>query len=501
MAASLRIEKINKSFPGVQALKDISLEIKKGEIHGLVGENGAGKSTLIKILGGVFLPDGGNIFCFDKKVTFSNPAQAIKEGISIIYQELNLVPTLSIAENIFLGKEKIVRYGQIQKIDRKTMNIEAKKVIGKLNVGDFNVTVPVGKLPVSKQQLVEIAKALMNNASILIMDEPTSVVTEKETNLLFKIMNDLRDQGITIIFVSHRLEEVTSICDRITIMRDGEKIITLDNRESIISKDEIVKYMVGRDLVDYYPAASEKPSDTIILETKKLSKQGMFQDISFSLHKSEILGFSGLIGAGRTELALTLFGAFPKDSGTFIVEGKEINSDSVSKSVKAGITLVPEDRKGSGLILGMSMEDNIGIPNEKLIADYGIISKKKRMVLALSCIKNLSIRPDFPKRKMLDFSGGNQQKTVIAKWLATKPKILILDEPTRGIDVGAKVEIYKLMRQLTKNGVSIIFISSEMPELLGMCDRILVMHEGQISGEFQKENFNQQEIMKAATGF
>ena len=501
MAASLRIEKINKSFPGVQALKDISLEIKKGEIHGLVGENGAGKSTIIKILGGVFLPDSGNIFCFDKKVTFSNPAQAIKEGISIIYQELNLVPTLSIAENIFLGKEKIVRYGQIKKIDRETMNIEAKKVIGKLNVGDFNVTIPVGKLPVSKQQLVEIAKALMNNASILIMDEPTSVVTEKETNLLFKIMNDLRDQGITIIFVSHRLEEVTSICDRITIMRDGEKIITLDNRESIISKDEIVKYMVGRDLVDYYPAASEKPSDKIILETKKLSKQGMFQDISFSLHKSEILGFSGLIGAGRTELALTLFGAFPKDSGTFIVEGKEINSDSVSKSVKAGITLVPEDRKGSGLILGMSMEDNIGIPNEKLIADYGIISKKKRMALALSCIKNLSIRPDFPKRKMLDFSGGNQQKTVIAKWLATKPKILILDEPTRGIDVGAKVEIYKLMRQLTKNGVSIIFISSEMPELLGMCDRILVMHEGQISGEFQKENFNQQEIMKAATGF
>lgn len=493
---------ICKSFPGVQALDHVDFSVRKGEIHAIVGENGAGKSTLIKVLGGVYAADSGEIKLNGENVHIANPTDSIKKGISIIYQEFNLVPTLSIAENIFLGKEITRGKGCLAALNRPAIFERAQKVMERLHMGSdsIDVTMPLEQLSIAKQQLVEIAKALENNASILVMDEPTAVLTEKETLALFDCIHELTAQGISVIFVSHRLEEVQEISERITILRDGHFIVTLDNTQHQVTKDEIVRYMVGRELVDYYPAAVIKPEEEAILSVRNLSKNGLFHDVSFDLHKGEILGFSGLIGAGRTEMAMTLFGAFQKDSGTIEIEGSPYNGRNIEQAVRAGITLVPEDRKGSGLNLIMSLADNIALPNPKRVSRHGVVSRTKKLKLAEDYIEGLSIRPNLPERAVRDLSGGNQQKVVIAKWLATKPKILILDEPTRGVDVGAKAEIYQLMRNLTAQGIGIIFISSDMPELLGMCDRILVMHNGEISGEFSRENMSQQALMRAAAG-
>ena len=498
----LNMQGISKAFPGVQALDNVSFELRAGEIHSLVGENGAGKSTLIKVLGGVYGADSGTIEIDGKQVEIHTPNEAIQLGVGIIYQEFNLVPTLSIAENIFLGKEMCSGKGISRRLNRKAMYRAAEEVLARLNMQDMDVSVQVGSVSVAKQQLVEIAKALVNESGILVMDEPTAVLTDRETEALYEVMDMLRKQGIGIVFISHRLEEVQKMADRITVLRDGKKIATIDNAQKDVEKDEIVRHMVGRELTDYYPPALEghSISDEVVLTVEKLSAEGMFSDVSFELHRGEILGFSGLIGAGRTEIAMTIFGAYAKSAGSVYVEGKELNARHISDAIEAGITLVPEDRKGSGLVLMMNMEDNIGLPNSKLVSSAGTIINEKRLKLAEKYIAELSIRPALPKRQVSEFSGGNQQKVVIAKWLATTPKILILDEPTRGVDVGAKAEIYALMRKLTAQGVSVIFISSEMPELLGMCDRILVMHEGSLSGSFMKKEFDQHEIMRAATG-
>ena len=498
----LDMKGISKAFPGVQALDDVSFDLRKGEIHSLIGENGAGKSTLIKILGGVYSADQGRIAIDGKPVSITRPNEAISLGISIIYQEFNLVPTLSVAENIFLGKELQRGRARLSRLDRRKMYDEARKVLERLKLRDVDVTAPVGSISVAKQQLVEIAKALGNNSRILVMDEPTAVLTQNESEALFAVMELLRQEGIGIIFISHRLEEVQRLADRITVLRDGRRIVTLDNAHRDVDKDEIVRNMVGRQLTEYYPPriAEMDPNAETVLEVENLSSEGLFENVSFSLKKGEILGFSGLIGAGRTEVGMTIFGACEKTGGTIRINGRALNAKGIPDAIQAGITLVPEDRKSSGLVLIMSMEDNIALPNSQLVSTMGRIVAAKRLALAKKYIEELSIRPDLPKRSVSDLSGGNQQKVVIAKWLATVPSVLIMDEPTRGVDVGAKTEIYTLMRKLTAQGVSIIFISSEMPELLGMCDRIMVMHEGSQTGMFERKDFDQNAIMRAAAG-
>ncbi|MCI8853137.1 MAG: sugar ABC transporter ATP-binding protein [Lachnospiraceae bacterium] len=493
----LELENIWKAFPGVQALSSIELTVEKGEIHALVGENGAGKSTLIKILGGVHRADQGRIKMNGEELAFSNPRDALKKGISIIYQEFNLIPTLSVAENIYLGKEL---HGRLGGLKRRDMCTHARQLLEQLGMGELNPGELVKNLSVARQQLVEIAKALSNETALLIMDEPTAVLTNRETEKLFQIMKSLKQKGMSILFVSHRLEEVQLLCDRITILRDGKNMVALDNKDHHVSKDVIVQHMVGRKLRDYYPRRKKSPGEKKVLEVQGLTKAGMFEDISFSLKEGEILGVAGLVGAGRTEVAKTIFGVWERDAGTIRLEGRELHLKNIREAIRAGITLVPENRKEEGLVLLMHMADNIGLPNASLIASGGVVEKKKLRKLAEDSIGLLDIRPPYPERNIGEFSGGNQQKAVIAKWLATSPKVLILDEPTRGVDVGAKTEIYMLMRRLTEQGVSILFISSEMPELLGMCDRILVMHEGRLTGEFHQEQMNQEEIMRAASG-
>ena len=490
---------ISKSFAGVKALTNMSFDLKKGEVHALVGENGAGKSTLMKVLGGVYKPDQGEIFVDEKPVVIMTPADSLSMGVSIIYQEFNLVATLSVAENIYLGKE-LRKGNKSVRLDRNTMFKGAHEVMCRLGMEDLDVKQLVAKLSVAQRQLVEIGKALLNDTRILVMDEPTAVLTERETQALFEVVETLKSQGISIIYISHRLEEIQKIADRITVLRDGQLITTLDNSDRMIEKDEIVKHMVGRDLNDYYPEGNATIEDEVVFRTENLSKEGMFKDINLSLYKGEILGLSGLVGAGRTELAKTIFGDYHADSGQMWLAGKEFVSSSIADSIKSGIMLVPEDRAQEGLVLGMSVADNICLPNAGLVSKVGVFNKKKKMTLVQRLVSDVAIRPELPLRKASDFSGGNQQKAVIAKWLATNPRVLLLDEPTRGVDVGAKAEIYTLMRQLTEQGVSILFISSEMLELLGMCDRLLVMHEGAITGEFVKDKMDQQAIMRAATG-
>lgn len=495
----LRMRNITKVFPGVIALKNVTFDQKKGEIHALVGENGAGKSTLMKILGGAYLPDEGNIEIGGKDAHIKTPRDALDHKISIIYQEFNLVPTLSIAENIFLGKE-LVKSG-IQNLDRKAMIEQSHRVIAKLGLEQLDFGALVRNLSVAQQQLVEIGKALFNNANILVMDEPTSVLSQKETTALFQLVKGLKREGMSIIYISHRLEEVMELSDRITILRDGEIICTLDNTAKSITKDEIIKSMVGRSLTDYFPERKMTKQPQKLLEVKKLSKEGMFRDISFDLYKGEILGFYGLVGAGRTEIMKSLFSSLQYDSGEVTIEGQKASIHSVDQAIREGIALVPEDRKREGLVLKMSLGDNICLPSLHTIHIIGTIVRKKKKKLVNKFLHSLSIKPPLPNRLAKDFSGGNQQKAVIAKWLATKPKIMILDEPTRGIDIGAKTEIYGLIEQLSEAGVGIIFVSSELMEIIGMCDRVIVIHEGQITGEFDRSEVTQEKLMHAAAEF
>lgn len=494
----LEMKGITKRFPGVVALENVSFNLKKGEIHALIGENGAGKSTLMKILGGVYIPDEGSIFLENEPVQFHTPRESLAHSISVIYQEFNLVPTLSVAENIFLGKELISKNRLAA--DRKTMEREAAKVMAKLGLSDFDCSVWVKHLSVAQQQLVEIAKAIYNNAKILVMDEPTAVLSPNETGLLFKLMRDLRSQGLSIIYISHRLSEILDLSDRVTVLRDGKFVIELENNRVKVHETDLVKYMVGRDLKDTFPARDNLEFGTTILEVRNLSKKGMFSDISFSLRKGEILGFSGLIGAGRTEVMKALFGYYPVDSGEILIEGKEVHIRSVSDAINHRIALIPEDRKREGLVLVLSMAQNIVLTSINLVQRYGVLLKKRFNKVVNSYIEELSIRPALPNRKIKDFSGGNQQKVVVAKWLSNNPHIVILDEPTRGIDVGAKVEIYKLINSLAQSGLGVIFISSEQLEVIGMCDRVLVMHNGRLSGEFERSQVTEEGLMAAAAG-
>lgn len=499
MSTLLNMNSITKEFSGFKALNKVSFDLQAGEIHALVGENGAGKSTLIKVLGGVHKPEGGEIYINGEKKQFSNAEESLQNGIGIIYQEFNLVPAMCIAENIYLGRE-LTKLGGI-KMDRKKMIRNTSEFFMKIGFDSMDCSKNVSNLSVAQQQMVEIAKALFNNSKILVMDEPTAVLTENESLKLFEIIKKLKTEGVGIIYISHRLEEVLQLGDRITVLRDGLYIDTLDNSEKKVTKKQLVSLMVGRDLDSYYPERNHNIGTEKIIEVKKLGKKNVYSDISFYAGKGEILGITGLVGAGRTEVVKSIFGAMEYDTGEVLIEGTPLKFTSPSDAIQHGVALLPENRKEEGLILDSSMADNILLSNFKEVSKNGVVIKKLKNNFVDGHFKQLNIRPNEPKKLARNFSGGNQQKAIIAKWIATNPKVLIVDEPTRGIDIGAKAEIYKLLNKLVEQGLCIVMVSSEMPEIIGMCDRVVVMFEGKITGEFsRKDGFNQESLMAASSG-
>ena len=494
MGVMLEITGIEKRFPGVHALKNCHFDLKKGEIHALIGENGAGKSTLMKILTGVYGKDGGTILYNGEEINVTTPKEAQNLGISIIHQELNLMPDLTAAQNIFIGREA-TKLGGLYLSESK-QNRAAKSLFELLNL-DLDPKTKVRDVTVAKQQMIEIAKALSFNSKILIMDEPTAALTESEIRELFKIIAGLKEQGVGIVYISHRMEELFEISDRITVMRDGEYIDTKTTAET--SMDEIIRLMVGRTIYEPPKEASNVKGNDVVLEVKNLNAGKEVKDVSFSLRRGEILGFAGLMGAGRTETARAVFGADKIDSGEIFINGKKAHIRSPKDAVKHGIGYLSEDRKQFGLALGMNIEANTVLANYENFNTGGIVNDKKAAEAAKKYVDMLKTKTPSTKQLVGNLSGGNQQKVVIAKWLCRDCDILIFDEPTRGIDVGAKSEIYKLLTDLAEQGKSIIMISSELPEILRMSDRVVVMCEGRITGTLDISEADQEKIMKYAT--
>ncbi|PMQ01632.1 MAG: D-xylose ABC transporter ATP-binding protein [Dictyoglomus sp. NZ13-RE01] len=499
MEPLLRMEGISKSFPGVQALDRVDFEVYKGEVMGLVGENGAGKSTLMKILSGAYKKDSGRIYLEGKRIEIENPFHAQNLGISTIYQEFNLTPNQTVAQNIFCNREPKKKgiLGTLGFVDVDEMEKEAKKLLDTLGA-NISPKELVRNLSIAEKQMVEIAKALSFKAKIIIMDEPTSALGPEEVERLFKIIEQLKEQEISVIFISHRLEEVFKIADRITILRDGKLVGVMNKDEATMEK--VIFLMVNRPLQDMFKKEEAKLGD-VILEVKNLSKKGVVEDINFKLHKGEILGVAGLVGSGRTEMVRLIFGADKKDTGEVYLEGKKVDINSPEDAVKLGIGLVPEDRQNQGLILNLAVRENIGVSVLDNLKRILFVDRNRLTQIAQNFVQMLNIKTPSLLQKVLYLSGGNQQKVVLAKWLALKPKVLILDEPTRGIDVGAKAEVHAIMSQLAKSGIGIIMISSEIPEVLAMSDRILVMNEGRIVAELSREEATQEKIMAyAASG-
>lgn len=491
----LQMKHITKRFPGVLALNDVQFTLRRGEVHALLGENGAGKSTLMKILSGVYQPDEGEIIFEDKPVSFSDPLSAQNVGITIIHQEFNLFPELTVEENIFIGREfcKKNRW----RLDEKQQRQATIEILQKLNLAIKPDTL-VADLTVAQQQMVEIAKAISVNARILIMDEPTAALTETEIESLFRVTRLLKEQGTGIVYISHRLEELALIADRATVMRDGQYISTVDYECVKIS--DLIAMMVGRDLGNIYPRREALQQRIPVLEVNGLTRKGVLNDINFTLYRGEILGFAGLMGAGRTELARAIFGADSIDSGTLKLNGKETVIKDISDAIQQGISYLTEDRKKEGLALNLSVERNIMLGNYPEYSDrFGNIDSRRCQQTSEEQVKALRIKTPNLEQAALNLSGGNQQKIIIARWVCKDTDILIFDEPTRGIDVGAKLEIYELMNRLVAKGKSIIMISSELPEELGMCDRILVMRSGRITGELSAKEATQEKIMQYAT--
>jgi len=487
--ALIEIKNISKTFPGVKALQSVSFTINSGEIHALIGENGAGKSTLIKILSGVYQPDtGGQIFLNGQGLKNLSPIEALRYGIVVIYQDFSLFPNLSVMENIALGisvekNEKLVNWKVMERI--------ASNALKKLGVS-IDKRTPLKELSIAKQQLVAIARALAINAKLLILDEPTSSLSKAEVKKLFEIMLSLKERGIALLFISHKLEELFVISDRFTILRDGQLIGTYNEDE--LDDDQLISLMVGRK-VEYTIYTKNRREDPL-LEVRNFTKKGNFKDISFTLHKGEILGFTGLIGSGRTEVAQTIFGLNSVDSGMLLLDNETLIIKSPKDSVQAGISFVPENRLMDGLILKKSIEDNISLTVlDTLTARSGLINRSRKQSLARKWMEQLGIRPFIPEMIVAKLSGGNQQRVVISKWLATEPRVLIVDEPTNGIDVGAKAEIHKLLRDLAESGLGIILISSELPEILAIADRVVVMRRGQIVAQTFCEGLNQEELL------
>lgn len=491
MGCILELKDITKVYPGVKALNNMSIQFNKGEIHALMGENGAGKSTLIKVISGAIQPNSGIITFEGENYQTMNPILSQKLGIGVIYQEFNLVPELSIAENIFLGK-KLTR-GFIT--NPRLMNEKARELMKTFGI-DIDVTMPVKNLSVAYQQLVEITKTLSNDVKVLIMDEPSAPLTNREIDALFAIIQKVKQNGVAVIYISHRMEEIFRISDRVTVMRDGEFVGTKLTSET--SSAELIKMMVGRTLDDRFPTV-QKEIGEVILEVKNLSTK-MLKNVSLQVHKGEILGIAGLVGAGRTETARAIYGADPIDSGEIILRGKKVHIGKPKDAIDEGIALIPEDRKKQGVLLDMTIRDNISFVCIRKISKAAVVNRKKDRDLSKSYIQKFNIKTPSMEQLAKNLSGGNQQKVVLAKSLATNSDIIIFDEPTRGIDVGAKQEIYQLMNQLAKEGMAIIMISSEMPELLGMSDRIAVMHEGEVAGELSRAEATQSRILELASG-
>ena len=487
----LSLKDITKRYPGVLALNRVSLDLIEGEVHALLGENGAGKSTLIKAVAGAIDLDGGIIHIGVQDHKQMTPHLSRSLGIEVIYQEFNLVPTMSVAENVFLGD----RIGKSLRVDFKTMKSKTKEIFKLFNV-DIDPDALVQDLSPAKQQIVEIAKAVSKNVKILIMDEPSAPLSVSEVECMFDIIRQLKQKGVTVIYISHRLEEVFKISDRVTVMRDGRYVATKITKDT--NRKELINLMVGRELTEVYPSRTIVPTETAI-EIRNLSGNGD-KDISFSVKKGEILGLSGLVGSGRTELAMLLCGAVPHQGGEIWVNGKPIKIKSPADAIKSKIGLLPEDRKAHGLFLEMGVKWNICFPIIKGISKNGVVNQKKEEQTARKYKEQLDIKTPSLEQQIKNLSGGNQQKVVLAKSLAAESDILIFDEPTRGIDVGAKQEIYKLMCTLANNGIAIIMISSDMEELLGMSDRIIVLCEGEMAGEVKREQFSQDYILDLASG-
>lgn len=484
----LDIKNITKEFPGVKALTDVSFQVKKGSVHALVGENGAGKSTLIKVLTGVYKADSGSFWFKGQEAHVATPLEAQKLGLSVVHQELKLSETLSVAENVFLGRPFMTK---MHLVDWKRLRREAKKLLDSLGIS-MDVDQEVSRLSVAQKQIVEICKALSFDAELLIMDEPSATLTDKELDCLFHIIDILKERGVTVIYISHRMEEIFRIADMVTVLRDGCQIATLSVEE--VDRAKLISMMVGRELVDEYPKLEAKIGD-VALEVKGLSTAKLLHDVNFKVRHGEIVGLAGLVGAGRTETARAIFGADKRAEGEIYIDGKKIEVHSVQDAVKNKIALVPEDRKQQGLILIHSISINTSLVNLNNVCQKGLLSRKKEKELARKYIDMLGTATPSENREVRLLSGGNQQKVVLAKWLAVDSEILIFDEPTRGVDVGAKAEIYKLMCQQAQQGKAVVMISSDMPELIGICDRIYVMREGTISGELDRKDFSQEAIL------
>ena len=490
---NIEMKGIDKAFGTNQVLKNAGFYLKDGEIHALMGENGAGKSTLMKILTGVYTRDAGTVLVDGQEVTYKSPQEAEKAGIVFIYQEMNSLFDLTVEENLFMGKEITKGFGIC---DKKAMRAKAREVMEKMGV-NIDVGATMSDLSVGQQQMVEICKALMADAKVLIMDEPTAALTESETRVLFQVVNSLRAKGVSIVYISHRMEEIFELCDRITVLRDGEYVDTRYIKD--ITMEDIVQMMIGREIGERYPKRESKIGEEVF-RVEGLSHEKFFKDVNFNVHAGEVLGVAGLMGAGRTEIMQTIFGNYPLAGGKIFIEGKEVQIKNPKAAINAGIGFITEDRKTEGLLLEKSISENIEICNLGKVSSNGVLSANKRGELVKRGIEEFRIRCFGPDHECHNLSGGNQQKVVLAKWIYTDPKILILDEPTRGVDIGAKKEIYSVINDLAAKGVAVIMVSSELPEVLGMSDRIMVVHEGHVTGIIDAAGADQAKVMTLATG-
>lgn len=492
-AMNIEMTGIMKSFGTNQVLNNAGFFLRDGEVHALMGENGAGKSTLMKILTGVYTRDGGVVKVNGQEVHYNNPQEAEAAGIVFIYQELNVMFDLTVEENLFMGKEITKGFGIC---DKKAMRAKAEEVLERMGVS-IPVDTVMSDLSVGQQQMIEICKALLVDAKVIIMDEPTAALTQSETAALFEVIQNLRKRGVSIVYISHRMEEIFELCDRITVLRDGQYIDTCEIKD--ITMDDVVKMMIGREIGERYPSRNHSVGKTVF-EVKGLSRKGAFNDVSFTVGAGEVLGVSGLMGAGRTEIMQAIFGYLPADSGEILIDGQPVKIKNPMDAMKAGIGFITEDRKVEGLMLDKTIRENIALANLGTISGSGVISKAKEKSLISRGIEEFKIRCFGTEHECGNLSGGNQQKVVLAKWIYTEPKILILDEPTRGVDIGAKKEIYNVINDMARKGVAIIMVSSELPEILGMSDRVMVVREGDVRGILDIENASQESIMTLATG-
>lgn len=489
----IKMQGIDKAFGSNQVLKNAGFELRDGEIHALMGENGAGKSTLMKILTGVYTRDAGTVTVDGQEVVYKSPQEAEKAGIVFIYQELNVLFDLTVEENLFMGKEITKGFGVC---DKKAMRAKAQEVMDKMGV-HIPVNAVMSELSVGQQQMVEICKALMVDAKVLIMDEPTAALTESETKVLFEVIESLKAKGVSIVYISHRMEEIFQLCDRITILRDGQYVGTENIRD--ITMDGVVQMMIGREIGERYPQRNVEIGPEV-LRVEGLTHEKLFRDVSFAVRAGEVLGVSGLMGAGRTEIMQAIFGNLPVRSGRVFIDGQEVHIRNPREAIAAGIGFITEDRKTEGLLLEKSIAENIELCNLGKVSGRGVLSAKKGAELVKKGIEEFRIKCFGPDHECGNLSGGNQQKVVLAKWIYTDPKILILDEPTRGVDIGAKKEIYSVINDMAAKGVAVIMVSSELPEVLGMSDRIMVVHEGHVTGIIDGKTADQAKVMTLATG-